>query len=123
MAHFAQLNENDIVIQVIVINNSELLGENGKESEQIGIDFCKSLFGQNTVWKQTSYNSTFRKNYAGVGFYFNEILDAFIPQQPFPSWVLNEETCLWEAPTPYPVDGKFYSWDEQTLSWKESDNK
>lgn len=116
MAHFAQLNEQNIVTQVIVVANEELL-ENGIEREQKGIDFCKSLFGGN--WIQTSYNSKIRKNYAGIGYRYDSTKDAFIPPQPYLSWSLNEETCLWDSPVPYPTDGKFYVWDEAALDWAE----
>jgi hypothetical protein len=118
MAHFAELDENNIVKQVIVVHNNELLDENGNESEQKGIDFCVSLFG--STWVQTSYNETIRKNYAGINFEYDPIKDAFIPPNPYPSWVLNEETCRWQAPTPMPVEeGKFFTWNEETLSWDE----
>jgi hypothetical protein len=120
MAHFAQLDENNVVTQVIVVANAELLDENGVESEQRGVEFCQSLFGADTVWKQTSYNRNMRKNYAGIGFTYREDLDAFVPPSPFPSWLLNEETAQWYAPVPYPDDGKMYHWDEATLSWIES---
>ena len=116
MAHFAQLDENNIVIQVIVVANDELL-DNGVESEVKGIAFCQSLFGGN--WKQTSYNRNIRKNYAGIGYTYDAGRDAFIPPKPFESWVLNEDTCRWDAPTPYPTDDKLYRWDEPTLSWVE----
>ena len=119
MAHFAELNENNIVQQVIVVHNNELLDENNQESEQKGIEFCKSLFGTETIWKQTSYNGNFRKQYAGFGFTYNEQLDAFVPRQPFPSWNLDEETCLWVPPIPTPNDGKNYNWNEETMSWEE----
>ena len=119
MAHFAELNENNIVQQVIVVHNNELLDENNQESEQKGIEFCKSLFGLETIWKQTSYNGNFRKHYAGFGFTYNEQLDAFVSPQPFPSWNLDEETCLWVPPIPSPNDGKFYNWNEETMSWEE----
>lgn len=118
MAHFAQLDENNTVLQVIVVNNNELM-DNGQESESKGIAFCQSLF-PGTVWKQTSYNGNIRKNYAGIGFQYDSQRDAFIPPQPFPSWVLNEQTCRWDAPTPYPTDGKLYYWDESSLSWVEA---
>jgi hypothetical protein len=88
MAHFAQLDQNNIVTQVIVVHNNELL-DNGTESESKGIDFCKSLYGTDTVWKQTSYNGTFRKNFAGIGFLYNEMRDAFIQPRPYSTWVLN----------------------------------
>lgn len=115
MAHFAQLDENNVVLQVIVVHNNELM-DNGVESEAKGIAFCQSLF-PNTNWVQTSYNSRVRKNYAGVGYIFDAGRDAFIPPKPYASWVLNETTCQWDAPVPVPTDGKMYSWDEATTSW------
>lgn len=118
MAHFAKLNEENEVIQVIVVANEELL-ENNIESESKGIAFCKSILGENTNWIQTSYNSTFRKNFAGIGYTYDEIRDAFIPPKPFNSWILDEDTCRWQAPVPRPTDGKLYVWDESTLSWEE----
>jgi hypothetical protein len=120
MAHFAQLDENNIVINVIVIHNNELLDENGNESEEKGIRFCKDHYGEETRWVQTSYNNTFRKWYAGIGWSYNQELDAFIEPQPFPSWSLNEELCIWEAPIPIPedhMDGKIYHWDEDIKEW------
>lgn len=116
MAHFAQLNEQNIVTQVIVVANEELL-ENGIEREQKGIDFCKSLFGGN--WIQTSYNSKIRKNYAGIGYRYDSTKDAFISPQPYPSWLLEEETCQWIPPIAQPADGKFYVWDESITNWIE----
>ena len=116
MAHFAQLNENNVVTQVIVVHNNELM-DNGAESEANGVAFCQSLFGADTVWKQTSYNGNFRKNYAGIGFTFDEQRDAFIPPKPYASWVLSEDTCQWKAPADMPTDGAMYSWDEATTSW------
>lgn len=115
MAHFAQLDENNVVTQVIVVHNNELM-DNGVESEAKGITFCQSLF-PGTTWVQTSYNGNMRKNYAGQGFTYDAQLDAFIPPQPYPSWVLNTEVCQWEAPIPYPDDGGRYVWDEDTQSW------
>ena len=117
MAHFAQLDENNVVLKVIVVHNNELLDENGQENEFRGAAFCQSLFGADTVWVQTSYNGNFRKNYAGKGFTYDQQKDAFIPPQPFPSWVLNEGTCQWTAPVTQPNDGKMYNWDEQTQTW------
>jgi hypothetical protein len=104
MAHFAQLDENNKVLQVIVVANEELM-ENGAESEHKGIAFCKTLLGADTNWVQTSYNATIRKNYAGIGYLYDPIRDAFIPPKPdFPpnsEWALNEETCCWDlVPTP-----------------------
>ena len=116
MAHFAELDANNVVLRVIVVHNNELM-ENGDESELKGIAFCQSLFGGN--WVQTSYNATFRKNYASEGSTYDEQRDAFIPHKPFPSWVLNEVTCRWDAPIPYPTDGNRYRWDEPTTSWVE----
>lgn len=119
MAHFAQLDENNVVVQVIVVHNNELLDENGNESEAKGIAFCQSLLGEDTRWIQTSYNKKFRKNYAGIGFTYDVALDAFIPAPLYPSWLLNPDTAQWEPPVPYPTDGKRYKWDEPTLSWIE----
>jgi hypothetical protein len=119
MAHFAQLDENNIVTQVIVVNNNDCLDSNGQESEAIGVAFCQSLLGGN--WKQTSYNGNIRKNYAGVGYTYDEQRDAFIPPKPYPSWVLVEDTCLWTAPVAMPTDNKFYNWDESSLNWIERD--
>ena len=122
MAHFAQLDENNIVTQVIVVHNNETHDENGIESELKGVQFCQSLFGENTRWIQTSYNATKRKNYAGMGYEYDANRDAFIPPKPFPSWVLNENSCLWEAPIPMPIDSNLYIWDEPTQSWIEVTN-
>jgi hypothetical protein len=116
LAHFAKI-ENGIVTQVIVVANKDTSDANGVEKEHIGVAFCERLFGG--TWKQTSYNGTKRKNYAGIGFKYDANLDAFVPPQPFASWVLNNETAQWEAPTLMPDDGKFYAWDEETTSWKE----
>lgn len=116
MAHFAQLDDNNVVTQVIVVANEELL-DNGVESEAKGVAFCQSLFGGN--WKQTSYNGNFRKNFAGIDYTYDSTRDAFIAPQPFPSWSLNEDTCLWEAPVAMPTDGKFYRWNEVDQKWDE----
>jgi hypothetical protein len=114
MAHFAELDENNVVKQVIVVHNNELL-DNGVESEAKGIAFCQLLFGGN--WVQTSYNGNIRKNYAGIGFTYDANRDAFIAPKPFDFWILNEDTCKWEAPVPYPQDGNKYTWNEETLFW------
>ena len=114
MAHFAQL-ENGIVTQVIVVNNDELLVD-GVELESKGIEFCQSLFGGN--WKQTSYNGTFRKQYAGIGYSYDETADVFIAPSPYPSWVL-DANYDWQAPIERPADGKRYSWDESNQVWVE----
>jgi len=117
MAHFAKLDENNIVLEVVVINNAELLDENNNENENLGITFLQAQFGY-TNWKQTSYNGNFRKNYAGTGYTYNSELDAFIPISPFASWILDTNTCNWKPPVLYPTDGNYYSWDEQTQQWK-----
>ena len=117
MAHFAQLDSNNIVTQVIVVANEELLSK-GVELEAKGIVFCKSLFGEDTNWKQTSYNANFRKNYAGIGFTYDPVADHFHAPQPYPSWVLNED-AIWEAPVAYPTDGKVYAWFEPNQEWVE----
>lgn len=119
MAHFAKLDKNNVVLEVNVVDNKELLDADGVEHEALGIAFLIEWSGKHPYWKQTSYNSKFRKNYAGIGYTYDADRDAFIPPKPYDSWVLNEDTCLWNAPVPYPNDGKFYSWDETTLSWKE----
>tara|TARA_R110000868_G_scaffold291055_1_gene551379 strand:+ start:2118 stop:2489 length:372 start_codon:yes stop_codon:yes gene_type:complete len=117
MANFAQLDENYIVTEVIVVNNETINNLPFPESEPAGVAFLQLLFGSTTVWKQTSYNANFRKNYAGIGYTYDPVLDAFIAPQPYPSWLLNTTTCQWQAPAPYPDDGKTYIWDEATLSW------
>ena len=116
MAHFAQLDENNVVTQVIVVANKDTADANGVEKEYIGQAFCERLFGG--TWKQTSYNGNFRKNYAGIGYTYNADIDAFVPPKPFPSWVLNNDTAQGEAPVPMP-EGGMYSWDEGTGSWIE----
>ena len=108
MAHFAEINENNIVLRVLVTDN---------DFPNEGYDWLVDNLGG--TWVQTSYNANFRKNFAGEGFYYDAERDAFIPPKPFESWELNEETCNWEAPTPYPTDGKIYRWDEESLSWIE----
>ena len=126
MAHFAELDETNTVKRVIVVHNNELLDENGNESEAKGIAFCQSLFGGN--WIQTSYNNNFRKNYAGIGMVYDPIRNAFYAPQLYPSWTLDEDTCVWQPPVPMPVNPytpdqqeywlePMYQWDEATLSW------
>ena len=114
MAHFAKL-ENNVVTQVIVVSNQDILDEQGQESEEKGIAFCSNLLGG--TWKQTSYNGNIRKNYAGIGYTYDEGRDAFIPPKPFNSWLLDETTCQWKAPVDYPTDGGRYSWNEETQVW------
>jgi len=111
MAHYAFLDDNNIVTEVIVgIDETELI--EGKDPET----WYGAFRGQRCV--RTSYNGNIRKNYAGLGFYFDEELDAFIPPKPFDSWTLNVETCSWQAPAEYPEDGGYYRWDEETMSWR-----
>ena len=119
MAHFAELDENNVVLRVIVVGNKDTADANGVEKEHIGAAFCERLFGG--TWKQTSYNGNMRKNYAGIGYTYNPNIDAFVPPKPYASWVLNNDTAQWEAPTPMPTDGKRYSWNEPTLSWIETE--
>lgn len=117
MAHFAKLDDNNVVLAVHVVNN-DVITVDGVESEQAGIDFLSGLHGH-ALWKQTSYNGNIRKNYAAAGFTYDLNRDAFIPPKPWLSWILNETTCKWEPPTLYPTDGKIYSWDEEKTSWVE----
>jgi len=120
MAHFAEIGLNNTVLRVIVVHNNELM-DNGVESEAKGAEFCRNLFGG--TWVQTSYNANIRKNYAGQGFTYDSQRNAFIPPKPFPSWALNEDTCQWNSPVPYPTDvgthetPKRYIWDEATINW------
>jgi hypothetical protein len=126
MAHFAQIDANNVVTQVIVVANKDTSDANGVEKEHIGAAFCERLFGG--TWMQTSYNGNKRKNYAGIGYTYNADIDAFVPPKPFASWTLNSETAQWEAPVPMPEDAgtgeppKMYSWDEATTSWKETES-
>ena len=121
MAHFAKINNSNIVEKVIVVSNDVAT------TEQAGVDFINNLYKTNDVWKQTSYNTyggvhklggtPFRKNYAGINFIYDQTKDAFIEPQPFNSWILNESTCLWEAPVAYPNDGQDYIWNEENQNW------
>jgi len=137
MAHFAKVGADNVVESVCVVHNNELLDENEQESEQKGIDFLKALHKTDDVWVQTSYNTKggvhklggtpLRKNYAGPNFTYDKDRDAFIPEKPFPSFVLDEDTCEWKAPVSHPNEGidsttpdvPKYDWDEATTSWKE----
>jgi hypothetical protein len=116
MASFAKIGLNNKVIEVLSVVNEVLHDSNGIEQEVIGIDFLTKLTGY-PVWKQTSYNNNIRKNFAGIGYTYDEDRDAFIPKKPFNSWVLNETTCLWESPVAYPNDGQNYTWNEQNQTW------
>ena len=118
MAHFAKIGLNNIVTEVLVVANRETMDAQGNEQESIGIEFLKNLTGHET-WIQTSYNGSIRKNYAGIGYIYDSQRDAFIPPQPYPSWILNEETCKWDAPVVRPIDDKVYQWDETATNWIE----
>ena len=123
MAHFAKINASNIVTEVIVVSNDIAT------SESAGVTFINNLYGTSDTWKQTSYNTyanthkldgtPFRKNYAGIGFTYDADKNAFIPPKPYASWTLNNTTCLWEAPSDYPDDGKYYSWNESNTAWEE----
>ena len=121
MAHFAELDSNNVVKQVIVVSNADTSTAQGEEKESIGIAFCERLLGG--TWVKTSYNATIRKNYAGIGYTYDKDRDAFIPPKPYASWVLNETTCLWNAPVAMPSDAgqgdppKRYTWNEETIGW------
>jgi len=117
MAHFAELDENNVVKRVIVVGNADTSDAHGVEKEHIGAAFCERLLGG--TWKQTSYNGNMRKRYAGIGFTYNAALDAFVPPKPYASWVLNNVTADWDPPVAMPTDGKVYTWNESTLSWDE----
>jgi hypothetical protein len=124
MASFAKIGLNGKVIEVQSVVNEVLHDSNGIEQESIGIDFLTKLTGW-AIWKQTSYNNNFRKNYAGIGYTYDEDRDAFIPKKPYQSWILNEDTCLWEAPVAKPeltqkqIDNKnYYAWNEQIINWE-----
>lgn len=118
MAHFAKLDENNIVIDIIVVSNEVLKDENGVEIEQRGIDFCKSLDDGN--WVQTSYTQSFRKNFASIGAKYDSRLDAFIPPIPYPSWTIDEIRCIPVPPVPEPTlaeSGGRHTWDEDNQRW------
>ena len=122
MAYFAKLGTGNIIEQVISINNSVITDANGVEQEQLGVDFINKLYNTRDVWKQTSYNKTFRKNYAGIGYQYDQTRDAFIAPKPFNSWILNEDTCTWEAPVDKPTteleNNQCYSWNESIKNWE-----
>ena len=118
MAHFAQLDKNNIVLQVLVINNEDIT-VNEVEDEATGIAFCQSLFGTDTQWAQTSYNNNMRMRYAGIGYWFDRQNDVFIAPKPYESWTLDPISYDWVAPVPYPNDGALYVWDETSTSWSE----
>jgi len=114
MAHFAELDANNVVLRVIVIATKDNSDASGVEKESIGRAFCERLFGGN--WVQTSYNGNMRKRYAGIGYLYDPSLDAFIAPKPYPSWTL-DDNADWQAPVPMPADGGLYVWNEATQSW------
>jgi hypothetical protein len=111
MAHFAKLGVGNVVETIEVVSNDVAL------TEQVGVDFLNTIYNTRDVWKQTSYNNNIRKNYAGVGYSYDEARDAFIPPKPYTSWALNEDSCQWEAPVAYPEDDNNYVWDEESQEW------
>ena len=122
MAYFAKLGTGNIIEKVISINNAVITDSNGIEQEQFGVDFINRLYNTRDVWKQTSYNNNIRKNFAGIGFQYDQTRDAFIPPKPFNSWILNEDTCRWEAPVAMPTEqleeNQYYSWNESIVNWE-----
>ena len=131
MATFAKIGLNSKVIEVLSVHNNELLDSNGVEQEVNGIDFLTKLTGW-SIWVQTSYNThsgvhdnggtPFKKNHASIGYTYDEDRDAFIAPKPYASWILNETTCIWEAPVAMPEDDNMYTWNETTTSWDLVDN-
>ena len=124
MAHFAQIDYENKVLHVSVVRNEDILDGNGNESEEVGIQFLKSVHGTTTRWIQTSYNNNFRFRYAGIGMVYNGEHDVFLQEQPYPSWTLNTETYLWEPPVSEPElteeqrdGGSYYEWNEETIDW------
>lgn len=120
MAHFAELDENNIVTRVLVVNNEDILDGDGQESESVGVSFLQNMFGSDSIWKQCSYNNNMRFRYPSIGYSYNETLDAFIAPRPYDSWVLNETTTKWESPIGHHSeitddmrsDGTGWFWDE-----------
>jgi hypothetical protein len=119
MAHFAKLDNQGIVVEINVVSNDALNNLPYPESEPVGVQFLTEWSGGYSNWKQTSYNANFRKNYAGVGYTYDQSIDAFVPPKPYPSWLLDTNTASWQAPVPYPNDGKNYYWNEETQQWVE----
>jgi len=118
MAHFAKLDENNVVVEVIVIDNSDLNNLDFPESEPVGLEFIANWRGETSDnWKQTSYNGSFRKCYAIVGKKYEPEYDAFVPESPYGNWIFNHELWEWEAPVPCPGDEMDYQWDEQNAQW------
>lgn len=141
MAHYAKAENNSLVEQVLVVNNEDTFDSNGQESEIVGNTFLNNLLGGNSQWLKTSYNTrggihyqsdnntpsedqskAFRKNFAQIGYTYDEQRDAFIPPKPYPSWILDEFSCLWNPPISYPNDNQNYYWNENDLTWKLIEN-
>lgn len=122
MAHFAKLNTNNVVIDVNVVTNDNIQDLPFPESEAVGIVFLDAWAGESFIWKQTSYNATFRKNYAGIGYAYDAVRDAFIPPQPYPSWILDEDKCIYKPPVPKPNNKKQYVWNESLVNWEEKND-
>ena len=118
MASFAKIGLNSKVIEVLSVHNDVLKDADGVEQEVLGVDFLTKLLGW-SIWKQTSYNNNIRKNFAGIGFEYDEVRDAFISPKPYPSWTLDEGTCHWNPPVAFPDDGNAYDWNESTKAWDE----
>ena len=123
MAHFAQIDSDSIVTQVIVVSNEDCLDADGNESEAVGIAFCKSLLGSDTNWVQTSYNNNIRSRYAGRGFVYDPVRDAFYPPKSYDNWVFDETRKSWEPPVARPsdYDTVSYNWNQSSGAW-ESDS-
>ena len=122
MAYFAKLGTGNVIEKVISINNAVITDANGVEQEKLGVDFINKLYNTRDVWKQTSYNNNIRKNYAGIGYTYDQQRDAFIAPKPYNSWILNEQTCRWEAPVAMPIkqleENQYYSWNESIINWE-----
>lgn len=115
MAHFAEIDDNNIITRVIVVSNNDCKDQDGNEVEAIGVAFCNKLLGGR--WVQTSYNGNIRKRYAGIGYSYNEQYDAFVAPKPFDSWTMNASTLDWDPPVPYPNDNNYYIWNENSKTW------
>jgi hypothetical protein len=118
MAYFAKLDSNNKVLEVVAVANSVMLDQNNTEREELGVAFLVQWSGGHPYWKQTSYNGTIRKNFAGIDYTYDASKNAFIPPQPYPSWVLDSDTYNWQPPVAHPQDNKLHRWDEQTKTWK-----
>lgn len=119
MAYFAQIDEDGTVLQVISVSNADAPDPAPVNSEPLGQAFISDVLGLPGEWRQTSFSGSIRKRFAGIGYTYDVERDAFIEPQPFPSWTLNPETALWDAPVPMPTEGGPWSWDEDTLAWVE----